>query len=220
MLDPSTDIAEALEGLDGLMLTGGGDVAPAKYGEAPHPSVEAAEPGRDDFELALIVVLASTRGLPILAICRGVQVLNVACGGTLVQDIPSQVPGALDAQARGPAASGLRARARNLDRQGHRAVEADARAPERRRFLRRQQPSSSGRQGSSRPASSPRPPRPTASSKRLKIPPPRSAWASSGTRKTSCAPANSGRCSKVSLEATAKKVAAGFAGRPRRGGVA
>jgi putative glutamine amidotransferase len=94
VLDPSTDLPGALEGLDGLMLTGGGDVSPEKYGEAPHPSIEAAEPGRDDFELGL-VVLARTRGLPILAICRGVQVLNVACGGTLVQDIPSQVPGAL-----------------------------------------------------------------------------------------------------------------------------
>jgi putative glutamine amidotransferase len=84
----------SLEGLDGLMLTGGGDVAPGKYGELPHPTVEEPEPGRDDFELAL-VLLARTQGLPILAICRGAQVLNVACGGTLVQDIPTQVPGAL-----------------------------------------------------------------------------------------------------------------------------
>jgi putative glutamine amidotransferase len=76
------------------MLTGGGDVAPGKYGELPHPTVEEPEPGRDDFELAL-VLLARTQGLPILAICRGAQVLNVACGGTLVQDIPTQVPGAL-----------------------------------------------------------------------------------------------------------------------------
>jgi putative glutamine amidotransferase len=94
VLDTSADVAGALEGVDALLLTGGGDVAPEKYGEAPHPTVEAAEPGRDDFELAL-VSLARQRGLPILAICRGVQVLNVAYGGTLVQDIPSQVPGAL-----------------------------------------------------------------------------------------------------------------------------
>jgi len=86
---------QILARVDGLMLTGGGDVSPAKYGEPPHPSIEEAEPGRDDFELGL-VALARTRGLPILAICRGVQVLNVACGGTLVQDIPSQVPGALE----------------------------------------------------------------------------------------------------------------------------
>jgi putative glutamine amidotransferase len=94
VLDVSADVAAALEGLDGLLLTGGGDVAPAKYGELPHPTIEDAEPGRDDFELAL-VSMARKRRLPILAICRGAQVLNVAYGGTLVQDIPSQVPGAL-----------------------------------------------------------------------------------------------------------------------------
>ncbi len=94
VLDPAPDIPASLDGLDGLLLTGGGDVAPEKYGETPHPSIEPAEPGRDDFELGL-VALARQRGLPILAICRGIQVLNVACGGTLVQDIPSQIPGAL-----------------------------------------------------------------------------------------------------------------------------
>jgi putative glutamine amidotransferase len=94
LLDPSADVPGALEGLDGLLLTGGGDVDPAKYGEAPHSTFDPAEPGRDDFELAL-VALARKRGLPILAICRGAQVLNVAYGGTLVQDIASQVPGAL-----------------------------------------------------------------------------------------------------------------------------
>ena len=94
VLDVSTDLTATLEGLDGLMLTGGGDVSPAKYGELPHPTIEEAEPGRDDFELALVAI-ARKQGLPILAICRGAQVLNVAYGGTLVQDIPSQVPGAL-----------------------------------------------------------------------------------------------------------------------------
>ena len=94
VLEPSADPAAALDGLDGLMLTGGGDVAPARYGDAPHPTVVEAEPGRDEFELAL-VARARKRGLPILAVCRGAQVLNVACGGTLVQDIRSQVPGAL-----------------------------------------------------------------------------------------------------------------------------
>src|SRR4029077_11100967 len=79
---------------DGLLLTGGDDVAPARYGESPHGTTTGAESGRDDFEIGLVKT-ARARGLPILAICRGVQVLNVACGGTLVQDIPSQVPGAL-----------------------------------------------------------------------------------------------------------------------------
>jgi len=94
VLDVSADIAAALDGLDGLVLTGGGDVSPEKYGELPHPAIEEAEPGRDDFELALIA-MARKQQLPILAICRGAQILNVAYGGTLIQDIPSQVPGAL-----------------------------------------------------------------------------------------------------------------------------
>src|SRR3954447_21090492 len=94
ILDSSMPIEQALAGIDGLMLTGGDDVAPARYGETPHPSVVEAEAGRDEFEIGLIAA-ARSRHLPILAICRGVQVLNVACGGTLVQDIPSQVTGAL-----------------------------------------------------------------------------------------------------------------------------
>ncbi len=94
ILDPSMTVQAALTGVDGLMLTGGDDVAAARYGETPHPTLVEAEPGRDEFELALIAD-ARARNLPILAICRGVQVLNVACGGTLVQDIPSEVSGAL-----------------------------------------------------------------------------------------------------------------------------
>lgn len=94
VLETSKDLAGALEGIDGLLLTGGGDVDPVLYGEAPHPTHDAAEAGRDQFELGL-VSLARERQLPIFAICRGIQVLNVACGGTLVQDIASQVPGAL-----------------------------------------------------------------------------------------------------------------------------
>jgi putative glutamine amidotransferase len=90
ILDASMPVEHALAGIDGLMLTGGGDVAPSLYGETPHATVEAAEPGRDTFEIALITA-ARARQLPIFAICRGVQVLNVACGGTLVQDIPSQL---------------------------------------------------------------------------------------------------------------------------------
>ena len=94
ILDLAASPDQALEGLHGLLLTGGDDVEPARYGEAPHPTVVEAEHGRDEFEIALITA-ARARKLPIFAICRGVQVLNVACGGTLVQDIPSQVPGAL-----------------------------------------------------------------------------------------------------------------------------
>ncbi|MCH7715622.1 MAG: gamma-glutamyl-gamma-aminobutyrate hydrolase family protein [Gemmatimonadetes bacterium] len=72
--------------LDGLMLTGGLDVAPARYGEAPHPKVKRADAARDDFEVALLND-ALARDLPVLAICRGHQVLNVALGGGLRQHI-------------------------------------------------------------------------------------------------------------------------------------
>jgi putative glutamine amidotransferase len=94
VLDPSRPIEQALADIDGLMLTGGDDVAPSRYGEQAHPTVVEAETGRDEFEIGLIHS-ARARELPILAICRGVQMLNVACGGTLVQDIPSQMTGAL-----------------------------------------------------------------------------------------------------------------------------
>jgi putative glutamine amidotransferase len=94
VLDLGTPLDQALSGLGGLLLTGGDDVAPSRYGETPHPTVVAAETGRDEFEMALIAAARAQR-LPIFAICRGVQVLNVACGGTLVQDITSQITGAL-----------------------------------------------------------------------------------------------------------------------------
>jgi putative glutamine amidotransferase len=93
--------ADALDGVSGLLLTGGEDVSPLHYGEEPHPTIHANDE-RDGFEMALIGE-ARRRDLPILGICRGVQVLNVACGGTLVQDIPSQVAGALNHNLKVPA---------------------------------------------------------------------------------------------------------------------
>jgi putative glutamine amidotransferase len=98
VLDPGDpDPARVVGQLDGLVLTGGGDVDPALFGEAPHATYHAAEPGRDAHEIAVIKA-AVAADLPVLAICRGVQVLNVAMGGTLVQDIPSAVPGAVNHQ--------------------------------------------------------------------------------------------------------------------------
>jgi putative glutamine amidotransferase len=76
--------------IDALLLTGGGDVDPVFYREERHPSIEDAEPGRDEFELD-IARRALAANLPVLAICRGAQVLNVAAGGSLVQDIPSAI---------------------------------------------------------------------------------------------------------------------------------
>ena len=95
ILEAATPAEQALAGIDGLMLTGGDDVAPARYGESPHPAVIPVDEARDEFEIRLIAA-ARRANLPILGICRGIQVLNVAGGGTLIQDIPSQVTGALD----------------------------------------------------------------------------------------------------------------------------
>jgi putative glutamine amidotransferase len=92
---PLDHVPDLLARLDGLLLSGGSDLDPAHYGEAPHDTVEDVSPERDAFELTLSRE-ALARDIPLLAICRGHQVLNVATGGTLVQDIPSQVPGALD----------------------------------------------------------------------------------------------------------------------------
>jgi putative glutamine amidotransferase len=86
--------AAALAGVHGVLLTGGGDIDPSLYGEAAHSSFTAAEPGRDTYEIALVKA-AVAAGLPLFAICRGAQVLNVALGGSLVQDVPSQVDGAV-----------------------------------------------------------------------------------------------------------------------------
>jgi putative glutamine amidotransferase len=84
----------ALDAVAGLVLTGGEDVAPHRYGEAPHQALGSVNEERDAWELAL-VANARERRLPTLAICRGIQVLNVALGGTLIQDIPSQCSAAL-----------------------------------------------------------------------------------------------------------------------------
>jgi putative glutamine amidotransferase len=94
VLEVTESPRKVLHEIDGLLLTGGGDVDPALYGEARHPTVSDAEPGRDEFEIDL-ARRAMTADVPLLAICRGSQVLNVAAGGTLVQDIPSALSGPL-----------------------------------------------------------------------------------------------------------------------------
>lgn len=80
---------------DALLLTGGADVDPACYGAVPHAKLGIVDRRRDANELALVTD-ARARDLPILAICRGVQLLNVAFGGSLIQDIPSQRSSAID----------------------------------------------------------------------------------------------------------------------------
>jgi putative glutamine amidotransferase len=76
--------------LDGLLISGGGDIDPQHYGEQPLPGLGPTDPLRDNVELPL-VRWATADGKPVLGICRGVQVVNVALGGSLYQDIPSQI---------------------------------------------------------------------------------------------------------------------------------
>lgn len=84
-----TDIGQILKAMDGLLLTGGPDVDPDYYGEEPLPALDKISPERDRLEIAL-TVQAIQQNKPIFAICRGMQVLNVAMGGSLYQDIHTQ----------------------------------------------------------------------------------------------------------------------------------
>jgi putative glutamine amidotransferase len=100
ILDYGTDRpTDVVNEVDGILLPGGDDVLPSLYGAAPHTTFEAAEPGRDAYELEL-AQRAGDADVPLLAICRGIQVLNVARGGTLVQDIPSELPDAVAHEVR------------------------------------------------------------------------------------------------------------------------
>ncbi len=94
ILDTRDDPAAVLERVDAVLLTGGADVDPALYGDAPHPTTNV-DADRDRFEIPLSKH-ALAKNVPVLAICRGVQVLNVAAGGSLIQDIPSGVRSTLD----------------------------------------------------------------------------------------------------------------------------
>jgi putative glutamine amidotransferase len=91
----------SLKDLDGVLLTGGGDIAPSYYHEAPHPKANPPDATRDSFELEL-ARLAVDKNLPVLGVCRGLQVLNVSAGGTLIQDIPSEVNHALPHEVNTP----------------------------------------------------------------------------------------------------------------------
>ncbi len=81
-----SDLARLLNVLDGIVFSGGGDIEPEQYGGQPHHAVYAVDPERDEFDLALAKLVLQSN-LPILGICRGMQVLNVASGGNLVVHI-------------------------------------------------------------------------------------------------------------------------------------
>lgn len=94
-------VTDYLQAVDGLIFSGGGDVNPILYGEDPIPQLQTVDPSRDEFELGLCKE-ALNHNIPILAICRGVQLLNVAAGGKLVQDISHCVPKALQHRQQAP----------------------------------------------------------------------------------------------------------------------
>ena len=92
LIPDSGYIDSVMEGLDGVLLPGSdSDVDPLRYGQDPHPKLGTVQPIKDETDL-LVIAAAERLNLPLLAICFGMQVLNIARGGTLIQDISSQVP--------------------------------------------------------------------------------------------------------------------------------
>lgn len=93
MVPPVLDkkaIRKAVESADGILLTGGGDILPSIYGQVQNPATNEINEARDKAEIEAAIAALELK-LPVLGICRGIQILNVALGGTLIQDIPSQV---------------------------------------------------------------------------------------------------------------------------------
>jgi gamma-glutamyl-gamma-aminobutyrate hydrolase PuuD len=85
--DAWADPEQLLERVDGVVINGGGDVDAARYGAERHPAADRPDPRRDEFEFALVQG-AIERGLPLLGVCRGIQLINVALGGDLIQHLP------------------------------------------------------------------------------------------------------------------------------------
>jgi len=94
LLENGDSLVAIRERLDGLLLTGGGDVDPRRYGEEPLPQCGAPDPELDAMEIALSQ-WAVEQSVPFLGVCRGMQILNIACGGSLFQDLPTQRPSAI-----------------------------------------------------------------------------------------------------------------------------
>lgn len=98
---PAAEAGAVVARLNGLLMSGGGDVAPSRYGGSPHETVYGVDPLRDEYEFALAAAAYEAR-LPTLAICRGMQAVNVAFGGTLMEDISSEDPSMLEHRIAGP----------------------------------------------------------------------------------------------------------------------
>lgn len=94
---PGAELQRLVALVDGLLFTGGGDVEPERYQSQPHPLVDSVDPDRDQIEIDLLRH-AAANGIPFFGICRGLQLINVAMGGSLYEDICDQHPGALQHQ--------------------------------------------------------------------------------------------------------------------------
>jgi putative glutamine amidotransferase len=104
LLPPLVDQDELLDcavRLNAILLSGGGDVHPSLFGEQPHWKLGEFDPVRDDFEIRMLRIMIDL-GKPVLGICRGIQVINVAMGGSLYQDLASQQPQSLQHQQEAP----------------------------------------------------------------------------------------------------------------------
>jgi putative glutamine amidotransferase len=125
MLPPVPAAESAISRLDGLIISGGPDIEPARYGEQPGPRTTVVRPGRDAAELAFFRA-AVAGGVPVLGICRGMQLMNVALGGTLIQHLPdvvgheehSPAPGAMGRHEVTVGRSGSRSRLAGILGQG------------------------------------------------------------------------------------------------------
>jgi putative glutamine amidotransferase len=131
-LDPADDVPESF---DALCLTGGGDIEPSRYGEPAAPETEDVDPARDELEIRVLGT-ALTRDLPVLGICRGFQLINVAKGGKLLQHVEghSRSLGTLHSHEAVPAAGSLLAsatsgRAYVVNSSHHQAVADEGLAP-------------------------------------------------------------------------------------------
>lgn len=95
MIPPENDPALIVDAIDGLLIPGGGDIDPSYFSEAPHPTVRTVPGERTDFEFALLRAVMELKK-PVFGICYGMQMINVALGGNLYQDIESELKDAID----------------------------------------------------------------------------------------------------------------------------
>src|SRR5271170_1340200 len=92
---PESELEFLLNRLDGVVLVGGEDYSPSLYGESTHPNVQIMDSERETFDLSLMNQLMKRRNLPVLGLCAGVHLINIAFGGSLIQDIGTHIPESL-----------------------------------------------------------------------------------------------------------------------------